>query len=110
MCISKLFKKTLAIIPGQVDVIKGCDPTPEFVDGLSKELDYDDFMPTMSIPDLIEQLDFRSSIHETYYVRIVEGKFPPDAGYGDANFQLWAIEGYQCAIHYLKKLSGGDVQ
>jgi len=93
MCI---FKKKLVIIPGQVDVIPGCDPSDYYID-------HDGKMPSMTIPQLIEHLEFRKSIHETYYGLIVEGKFPASAGYGDANFQLWAIEGYECAIHYLKE-------
>ena len=85
-------KKKLTIIPGQVDVIPGCDPTPGWLGGL---------MPSMTIPELIEHLEFRKSIHETYYGLIVEGNFSASAGYGDANFQLWAIEGYENAIYYL---------
>ena len=95
MCLSKLFKKKLAIIPGQVDTIPGCDPTEDWLLGI---------MPSYSIPDLIEHLDFRKSIHETYYGLIVEGKFSPYSGYGDAAFQLWAIEGYSNSIYYLEKL------
>uniref|UniRef100_A0A6M3KFY9 Uncharacterized protein n=1 Tax=viral metagenome TaxID=1070528 RepID=A0A6M3KFY9_9ZZZZ len=96
MCwLSDLFKKKLAIIPGQVDTIPGCDPTQDWLDGK---------MPSYNIPALIEHLDYRKSIHETYYGLIVEGKFDPAAGYGDANFHLWAIEGYENAIYYLKKL------
>ena len=56
------------------------------------------------IKKLIDHLDFRSSIHEAYYIKIVEGDFSPYTGYGDANFHLWAIEGYQNAIHYLEEL------
>ena len=95
MCrsLTDLFKrKPVSIIPGQVDVIPGCDPTQEWLDGA---------MPSMTISDLIEHLDFRSSIHEHYYIEIVEGRFDPRVGYGDANFHLWAIEGYQNAIHHL---------
>ena len=96
MCwISDLFKKKLTVILGQVDTIPGCDPTQDWLAGK---------MPSYSIPKLIKHLDFRKSIHETYYGLITEGKFDPHAGYGDANFQLWAIEGYVNAIYYLKKL------
>ena len=91
MCI---FKKKLTIIPGQVDVIPGCDPSQDYLDGK---------IPSMTIPDLIEHLEFRKSIHETYYGLIVEGKFDPAAGYGDASFHLWAIEGYLNCMHYLKQ-------
>jgi len=91
MCI---FKKKLTIIPGQVDVIPGCDPSQDYLDGK---------IPSMTIPDLIEHLEFRKSIHETYYGLIVEGKFSPSAGYGDASFHLWAIEGYLNCMHYLKQ-------
>jgi len=90
------FKKKLTIIPGQVDVIPGCDPSDYYID-------HDGKMPSMMIPELIEHLEFRKSIHETYYGLIVEGKFDPRAGYGDASFHLWAIEGYLNAIHYLKQ-------
>ena len=99
MCFSKLFKKKLSIIPGQVDIIPGCDPSQEWLDGK---------MPSMTIPEEIEHLDFRSSIHETYYGLITEDKFDPRAGYGDANFHLWAIEGYENAIYRLKKLQELD--
>ena len=96
MCwLSDLFKKKLAVIPGQVDTIPDCDPTEDWLLGI---------MPSYTIPDLIEHLDFRKSIHETYYGLIVEDKFSPYSGYGDANFQLWACEGYECAVYYLKRL------
>jgi len=88
-------RKEVERIPGQVDVIPGCDPSEQWLEGM---------MPSMTIPELIEHLDYRSSIHETYYGQIVQGKFDPRAGYGDANFHLWAIEGYENAIHYLKRL------
>ena len=97
MCLFK--KKKPEIIPGQVDVIPDCDPSQEWLDGV---------MPSMTIDSLIEHLDFRSSIHETYYVEIVEGRFSPYTGYGDANFHLWAIEGYENAIHHLRLLNGGN--
>jgi len=96
MCLKKLFgKKEITIIPGQVDVIKGCDPSQAWMDGV---------MPSMTIPELIEHLEFRKSIHETYYGHVVEGKLSPSSGYGDANFHLWAMEGYSCSIYYLEKL------
>lgn len=91
-------KKEFAIMPGQVDVIQGCDPSKSWVIGM---------MPSMSIPELIEHLDFRKSIHETYYGLVVSGNFSPYSGYGDANFHLWAIEGYENAIHYLEGLVSG---
>lgn len=90
----KLFRKSdLVVIPGQVDVIPGCDPSQAYLDGK---------MPSMTIDELIDHLDFRSSIHEQYYTMIVNGEFDPRAGYGDANFHLWAIEGYANAILILK--------
>jgi len=97
MCWWLFGKKDLSIIPGQVDVIPGCDPTQDWLDKK---------MPSYTIPQLIEHLDFRKSIHETYYGLIIEGKFDPRVGYGDANFQLWAIEGYENAIYYLKGIGG----
>jgi len=83
------------ILPGQIDTIKGCDPTQKWLDGI---------IPSMTIPELIDVLKMRAGIHLTYYTAIVEGKFSPYSGYGDANFQLWAIEGYENAIHYLSSI------
>lgn len=88
-------KKTLDIIPGQVDVIPGCDPSEKWLNGE---------MPSMDIEELIDHLDFRSSIHETYYGYVVQGILSPSSGYGDANFHLWAIEGYSNCTFYLKLL------
>ena len=84
--------KKLEIIPGQVDAIPGCDPSEKWLNGE---------MPSLSIEELIDHLDFRSSIHETYYGHVVQGILSPSSGYGDANFHLWAIEGYQNAIYHL---------
>jgi len=96
MCIADLFKKKdLQVIPGQVDVIPGCDPSQAWLDGL---------MPSMPIDDLIDVLQMRAGIHLTYYDAIVSGKFDPAAGYGDANFQLWAIEGYENSIYHLEMM------
>jgi len=91
MC--RMFKKPTQLV--NPDYIKGCDPSQEWLD---------DVMPSYTIEELIEHLDYRSSIHETYYGLIESGQFSPASGYGDGNFQLWAIEGYENAIHYLNQL------
>ena len=88
-------KKPLVKVSGQADYVPGCDPTPEWMAGQ---------IPSYSIPDLIKHLEFRMDIHQTYYDRILTGTFPANSGYGDANFHLWAIEGYQNAIYHLNKL------
>ena len=84
--------------PEQIDTIKGHDPSGEYLAG---------GMPTYTKKALIEHFEYRIGIHEIYLDRIVDGSFSPYAGYGDANFQLWAIEGYENAIYYLRGLSGG---
>ena len=64
-----------------------------------------DKMPTYNIPDLIEHLEFRIIIHEDWAGRVVQypALYPPGV-YGGYEFQMWAIEGYKNAIHYLKYL------
>jgi len=71
-------------------------PSPEYLEGK---------MPTYNIPDLIEHLEFRIQIHETYAGLVVQNpsQYPPRI-YGNYEYQLWAISGYENAIFYLRKL------
>ena len=96
MCLSILFKKPVPLIDGMSDYITGCDPSPEYLNGE---------IPTYTIDGLIEHLDFRKSIHESYYGQIIQEETLQGYAYGDANFHLWAMEGYDNAIYYLKVTS-----
>lgn len=99
---AELLKKLLSLfsksspksdVPEQIDTIPGHDPSVEYLAGE---------LPTYTKKELIDHFEYRITIHEIYLDRIVGGSFSPYAGYGDANFQLWAIEGYENAIHYLR--------
>lgn len=72
------------------------EPTKEYLDGK---------MPTLSINTLINQLKYRIAIHETW-MGIVEENPAYIPTVGDSAFHLWAIEGYENAIHYLKYPNG----
>jgi hypothetical protein len=59
--------------------------------------------PTYNVDDLIQHLKFRITIHETYW-GLVEDDPVTWAAFGSVAFQQWAIEGYENAIFYLKRL------
>ena len=59
--------------------------------------------PTYIIADLIKHLEFRIQIHETYW-GLVEDDPAIWFGFGSVEFHQWAIEGYQNAIFYLKRI------
>lgn len=89
MCLSRgSVAKTI-----QKDIFKGHDPSQAYIDGQ---------MPTYNIPALIDHLEYRKMIHETYYGQLIQGS--TNYYYGDANFHLWALEGYDNAIYYLKEI------
>ena len=71
-------------------------PSPEYLN---------DEMPTYNIPDLIEHLEFRIQIHETYAGLVVQNpsQYPPRI-YGNYEYQLWAIDGYRNACYWLRRL------
>ena len=75
------------------DYIAGCDPSELWLKGI---------MPSRAVEEVMENFDFRSSIHESHYGLIIENEELQGYSYGDANFHLWAIEDYQNAIHYLR--------
>jgi len=52
--------------------------------------------------EVIEQFEFRISIHETYVGLVLDDPITW-GGYGDYNFHMWAINGYQHAIKYIKE-------
>ena len=60
-------------------------------------------MPTYNIDDLVKHLKYRISIHETYW-GLVEDDPVSWSAFGNSEFHEWAIEGYQNAILYLKRL------
>jgi len=60
-------------------------------------------MPTYDIPDLVEHLKYRILIHENYIGLVVEQPYYyPPSRFGDEDFHLWAIEGYNNTIFYLQ--------
>ena len=85
--------KPLVKATGYEDYIHGHDPTKEWMAGK---------MPSYTIDDLCAHLQERLDIHRDYYDRIRDGTDPQSNIYGDANFHLWAIEGYENAIYYMK--------
>ena len=98
MCIG-IFKKKPKIndMPNIEDSSPRTDnhtPSPAYLSGK---------MPTYTIPHLIEHLQFRITIHETYAGLVVQdpSQYPPK-NYGSYEYQIWAIEGYENAIHYLR--------
>lgn len=61
-------------------------------------------MPTYIVDDLIKHLEFRREIHESYAGLVVQNPSQYPSGiYGDYEYQLWAIEGYENAIYYLEQ-------
>ena len=68
-------------------------PSPAWLEGK---------MPTYEVEDLIKHLEFRITIHETYW-GLVEDDPATWAAFGSVKFQQWAIEGYENAIFYLKR-------
>lgn len=60
-------------------------------------------MPTYNIPDLIEHLKERAGIHLSYLnlLKTEPGKWE---SYGTEKDHWWAIEGYENAIWYLRRL------
>ena len=67
---------------------------------------WENYKPTgerYTIPELIRVLEFRILIHETYAGLVVQNpsQYPPRI-YGDYEFQMWAIKGYEDAIYYLE--------
>lgn len=102
MCwLCKLLKKG----PGEI-VVHGVSssrittqtPTPEWQTGK---------LPTYKVTHLIKHLEYRISIHQSYW-GLVEQDPASWSAFGSAEFHQWAIEGYQNAIYYLKEAS--DVQ
>jgi len=89
MCIKRVIQR----VTGQPDIFKGHDPSQDYLDGK---------MPTYTIPELIEHLEYRMMIHEDYYAKLIQGT--GDYAFGDTNFHLWSLEGYSNAIHYLRSL------
>ena len=61
--------------------------------------------PTYNIDDLIQHLQFRIGIHETYW-GLVEDDPARWSGFGSVEFHQWAIEGYQNACLYLRRIVG----
>ena len=90
MCFKKIFRK----LTGQPDIFRGHDPSPEWMN---------DEMPTYTVKELIDHLEYRIIIHKGWLERIIKN---PSLGvtYGDVNFQYWAMEGYENSIYYLKTL------
>ena len=59
--------------------------------------------PTYEVDDLIQHLKFRITIHETYW-GLVEDDPATWSAFGSVEFHQWAIEGYENAIFYLKRV------
>jgi hypothetical protein len=66
--------------------------------------EWEEYLPKgnrYTIPELIDVLEYRSQIHETYAGLVLEDK-DKWISFGSHAFHMWAIKGYQDAIYYLK--------
>lgn len=81
-------------IPGSSPRIDKQTPSLMYLDGQ---------MPTYEIEDLIEHLEYRSMIHETY-IGLVQDDPVRWKAFGTYAFHEWAIEGYGNCVWYLKEL------
>lgn len=86
MCFKKL-KFTLDRITG-----KKHQPTEGYISGQ---------MPTYTVPDLIEHIEYRIMIHGSW-IGFIEDNPSYAASMGDEAFHFWAIEGYENMIYRLK--------
>ena len=97
MCFKKLVAKVKGV-PTEEGVIGGSSPR---IDNHTPSLAYlEGKMPTYNVSDLMEHLEYRILIHETYW-GLVEDDPIKWSAFGDAEFHQWAIEGYENAIYYL---------
>ena len=58
---------------------------------------------TYNIEDLIKHLEFRIGIHESYW-GLVEDDPIRWGNFGSVEFHMWAIEGYQNCLLYLRRM------
>lgn len=94
MCWSIFKKKQEPGLEGSSPRIDDHTPSPAYLEGK---------MPTYEVGHLIEHLEFRIMIHETYAGLVVQNpsQYPPRV-YGDYWFHIWAIEGYENAIYRIR--------
>jgi len=98
--ICKALGGELVVQPVDVGPVEGSSPrindntpSPAYLDGK---------MPTYEVDDLIQHIEFRIGIHETYW-GLVEDDPYTWSGTGTAEFHIWAIEGYENVIYYLRR-------
>lgn len=90
--------------PSEIGEIEGSSPRTLIEERIPSPAYLEGKMPTYNIDDLIEHLEFRILIHETYAGSVVENpsRYPPRV-YGSYDYQIWAIEGYENAIFYARR-------
>ena len=80
------------------------NPSPAWVENRLPDYDDKDIeYPTYNVDHLIQHLRFRITIHETYW-GLVEDDPLTWSAFGSIEFHQWAIEGYENAIFYLKRV------
>lgn len=78
------------------------DSSPRTSDHTPTQAWRDGKLPTYEVDDLIQHLQFRIQIHETY-LGLVEDDPATWSDFGTAEFHQWAIEGYENTIFYLRR-------